>query len=70
MLEIAPLIKSIIDLLNTLLAGVPPEQRSANATVWFFMWWPIGKRVLARAGFTPEELAHIEASVKGGSGAA
>lgn len=65
MAVIIPLIEQILKLVNNLLEGTPVEIRQANAVTWFFMWWPLGKRILQRNGFTAEEIAQIEANVKG-----
>lgn len=53
-----------LKLANTLLEGIPAEVRMANAKIWFFLWWPIGKRILARGGADAAELAEIENNVR------
>lgn len=58
------LINNVVRLVTVLLEGVPPEIRLANAKVWFFLWWPIGRRILARGGTTEAELAELESKVR------
>lgn len=53
-----------LKLVNTLLEGIPPAIRLANAKVWFFLWWPLFKRILARGGADAAELAEIETNVR------
>ena len=65
MVAIVPLIEQILRLVNNLLEGTPVEIRQANATTWFFLWWPITKRILSRSGLTDADLSQIEANVKG-----
>lgn len=65
MIALVPLIEQILKLVNTLLEGTPVEVRQANAVTWFFMWWPLGKLILKKNGFKDEEIAQIEANVKG-----
>lgn len=65
MVAIVPLIEQILKLVNNLLEGTPSEIRKANATTWFFMWWPISRRILSRSGLTDAELDQIETNVKG-----
>lgn len=63
--ELIGLVNGIVRLLTVMLEGVPVEQRTASATVWFFLWWPLGKRILKRVGFSEAELDQVEANVKG-----
>jgi hypothetical protein len=39
-------IEQALRLVNNLLEARPPEQRQAEALVWFRMWWPVTKRFL------------------------
>ena len=65
MVALIPLIEQILKLVNNLLEGTPVEIRQANATAWFFLWWPLMKRILSRSGLSEAELAQIEENVKG-----
>ena len=53
-----------LKLANTLLEGIPPEIRLANAKIWFFLWWPLFKPILARGGAGAAELTEIENNVR------
>lgn len=49
-------IGAVAKLLTTLLEGIPPEQRRAEARIWFYLWWPMWKHLLS-----DEAVASIEA---------
>lgn len=59
------IVEQILRLVNNLLEGTPPAIRQANAITWFFMWWPLTKKILSRAGLDEADLAQIENNVKG-----
>lgn len=49
------LIEQALRLVNNLLESRPPEQREADARIWFALWWPVLKVFLK-----PEQVALIE----------
>lgn len=54
-----------LKLANTILEGVPVDQRRAQAMAWFWLTWPILKPWLKVAGTPDDAIAQIEALMKG-----
>ena len=48
-------IEQVLRLVNNLLEARPPEQRAAEAKLWFWKLWPVLK-----LGLKPEQAAQIE----------
>jgi hypothetical protein len=49
------LIEQALRLINNLLEARPPEQREADARIWFAVWWPVVKVFLPAA-----TVAHVD----------
>lgn len=64
MLTIIPLITEALRLANTILEGIPLDQRQAQARVWWLTWWPITKSWLMLAGISDEEIRQVEEMAK------
>jgi hypothetical protein len=54
------LIEQIIRLINNLLEARPPEQRAAEAKLWFWKWWP-----LLKIGLKADQAEEIERIMEG-----
>lgn len=54
------ILEQVLKLVNTLIEGIPAEQRRATAIAWFWLWWPVAKLWL-----TDEQEKQIEAIIKG-----
>lgn len=54
------LIQTLLEVIKLLLEGVAPEQRRAQARVWFLMWWPLTKFILEHNGTPKEVISQIE----------
>ena len=60
-LALIPLITEALKLVNLLIEGVSVEQRQAQARVWFYLWWPMTRRILKIGGeVTDADLLEIE----------
>lgn len=53
------LIELALRLVILLIEGIPAHQRQAQATIWFWMWWPIAKLWLSE-----ENQKSVEAIMK------
>ena len=64
MLTLIPLITEALRLANTILEGIPLQERQAQARVWWLTWWPITKSWLKLAGISDEEIRQVEEMAK------
>jgi hypothetical protein len=64
MLTIIPLITAALQLANTLLEGIPIQDRQAQARVWFLASWPITKGWLKLSGVGEEQIRQVEEMMK------
>ena len=64
MLALIPLITEALQLANTILEGIPLQERQAQARVWWLTWWPITKNWLKLAGVSDEEIRQVEEMAK------
>lgn len=64
MLTLIPLITAALQLANTILEGIPLQERQAQARVWWLTWWPITKSWLKLAGISDEEIRQVEEMTK------
>lgn len=64
MIALIPLITEALRLANTILVGIPLDQRQAQARVWWLTWWPITKSWLRLAGISDEEIRQVEEMTK------
>lgn len=64
MIALIPLITAALQLANTILEGIPLQERQAQARVWWLTWWPITKSWLKLAGIPDEEIRQVEEMTK------